>query len=147
MGWCEDIGGWAEILVGVVRNGEITAFFASLSKLRWPRRSRGCSVPGGVLPVQHPPTQNLPPAFGPLDTLFTCLWTFYFTAVNAEPLTSYLIHFLDPQYEAGGWNWPWQCDRMLFWLQHGRLGDMQSFNCKQSKMRLDWHQAFCLKHS
>ena len=60
MGWCEDIGGWAEILVGVVRNGEITAFFASLSKLRWPRRSRGCSVPGGVLPVQHPPTQNLP---------------------------------------------------------------------------------------
>ena len=103
--------------------------------------TRGCPVrPAST----HP---KPPPALGPLDTLFTCLWTFYFTAVNAEPLTSYLLHFLDFQYEPGGWNWPWQCDRMLFWLQHGRLGDMQSFNCKQSKMGLDWHQAFCLKHS
>ena len=38
----------------LVRNGEITAFFACLSKLPGPRRSRRCSVPQGGLSFPHP---------------------------------------------------------------------------------------------
>ena len=37
-----------------MRNGEITAFFACLSKLPGPRRSRRCSVPQGGLSFPHP---------------------------------------------------------------------------------------------
>ena len=88
-------------------------------------QSPGCSVPEGVLDISDPPAHQ---------NFFTAIMWNPSLLSTSFPWSRNLPGAIGPR-----WNCPWQCDRIRFFgrLQLGVIGkiwDMQSFKCKQSKM-------------